>query len=316
MKAATLVEYDAARVLGEYARLQRPEAGVLGGLDKAQQQRTPHSPARVCGRYVDADRPNTAVTGTRRNWAEGGPAEHLTILVTGDQSWRPGTRRREVLPGRGERLEGRVAAVDARLVDACRGCPILRLQGPEDDPIFRGAQSRPRLLLAGLLVLRRTLDLGDLVVLAAFSAHANGCLLLLGLDDRELDLALCLRVGVHHDGGAGSQLLAQHEIGEWVLDVALDRTAQRARAHRGIPALVDKQILGGLRQLQLQLALGHRLADAQQQQLDDLLDLLLLQLVEDDLVVYAVEELGSEDFLQLAHDAVLHVVVGDARLIV
>ena len=77
-----------------------------------------------------------------------------------------------------------------------------------------------------------------------------------------------------------------------------------------------QQILGGLGQLQLQLALGHRLADAQQQQLDDLLDLLLLQLVEDDHVVDAVEELGPEDLLQLTHDAVLHVVVGDPGLVV
>ena len=42
----------------------------------------------------------------------------------------------------------------------------------------------------------------------------------------------------------------------------------------------------------------------------------LLELVEHDDVVDPVQELRAEDLLQLAHDPVLHVVVGDARLVV
>ena len=44
-------------------------------------------------------------------------------------------------------------------------------------------------------------------------------------------------------------------------------------------------------------------------------DLLLGELVEDDDLVDPVEELGPEDLLELAHDPVLHVVVGDAGLV-
>ena len=66
----------------------------------------------------------------------------------------------------------------------------------------------------------------------------------------------------------------------------------------------------------MQLALGERFADPHQQQFDDRLDLVLLQLVEDDYVVDPIEELRAEDLLQLAHDAALHVVVADPRLVV
>ena len=47
-------------------------------------------------------------------------------------------------------------------------------------------------------------------------------------------------------------------------------------------------------------------------QVDDRADLRALQLVEDDDLVDAVEELGLEDTLELAGDAALHVVVGHA----
>src|SRR5207248_584412 len=68
-------------------------------------------------------------------------------------------------------------------------------------------------------------------------------------------------------------------------------------------------------EVERQLALRHRLADPPQQKVDDLLDLVLRQLVEDDDLVDAVEELGPEDLLQLAHDPRLHVVVGDTGLV-
>ena len=122
---------------------------------------------------------------------------------------------------------------------------------------------------------------------------------------------------VDDHGRARRHLGAQDEVGERILDEALDRAPQRPGAHRRIPALLDEQVLGLLGELELELALGHRLADPQQQQLDDLLDLVLAgQLVEDDHVVDPVEELGPEDLLELAHDPVLHVVVGDPGLVV
>ena len=142
---------------------------------------------------------------------------------------------------------------------------------------------------------------------------------LLRLDDRQLQRAVLLVAGgvaLDHHGRAGDHLaLAQHFVGERVLDVALDRAAQRPGAHRGVPAFLDQQVLGLVGQLQLQLVLGDLDADAVDHQVDDLLDLFLGQLVEDDHLVDPVEELGPEDFLQVAHDPVLHVVVGHAGLV-
>jgi len=62
----------------------------------------------------------------------------------------------------------------------------------------------------------------------------------------------------------------------------------------GVPALLDEEILGIVGELELQLAFGHGLADAKEQQLDDLLDLVLLELVEDDDVVDPVRNSGRK----------------------
>ena len=85
-------------------------------------------------------------------------------------------------------------------------------------------------------------------------------------------------------------------------------------AHRRVH-LLDEQLRRVGRQIERQLALRQRFADSLEQQLDDVGDLLLGQLVEDDHLVDAVEELGPEHLLQLAHDAGLHVLVGDAGLV-
>src|SRR5918994_1919559 len=100
-----------------------------------------------------------------------------------------------------------------------------------------------------------------------------------------------------------------------VLDVALDRPAQRTRAHCRVPALLHEEVRGLAGEVERQLALGQRLPDPLQQQLDDLGDLLLGELVEDDHLVDPVEELGPEDLLELAHDPDLHVLVGHAGLV-
>ncbi|HEY4587838.1 MAG TPA: shikimate kinase, partial [Thermoanaerobaculia bacterium] len=56
--------------------------------------------------------------------------------------------------------------------------------------------------------------------------------LLLGLHDRERHVVLApVLAGVDDHGRAGGQLLAQDEVRERVLDVALDRAAKRTGAH-------------------------------------------------------------------------------------
>src|ERR1700733_1220514 len=118
-------------------------------------------------------------------------------------------------------------------------------------------RSLPALLIVGLDELRYVdvglaLAVSDVLATGSFSADANRRLLLLGLDDRQALLALVIALGrVDHDGCARHQLLAQHEVCKRILDVALDRAAQRPCAHCRIPALVDEQILGRLGQLQL-----------------------------------------------------------------
>ena len=113
----------------------------------------------------------------------------------------------------------------------------------------------------------------------------------------------------------GRERAAEDEVGERILDAALDRAAQRPGAHRRVVALLDEQLLRVVGELDRRLVLRHLLAQALEQEVDDLRDLLLRELVEDDDLVDAVQELGPEDLLELAHDPVLHLVVGEAGLV-
>src|SRR5829696_7140011 len=151
----------------------------------------------------------------------------------------------------------------------------------------------------------------------ALRSHAHGLArALLRLHDLDDHVALVvLRRLADLDGRPGRHRLREHLVRERILDVALDRPAQRARAHRRIPALLHEEVRGGAGEVERQLALGQRLADPLEQQLDDLGDLLLGELVEDDHLVDPVEELGPEYLLELAHDPNLHVLVGHARLV-
>src|SRR4051794_32790102 len=155
-----------------------------------------------------------------------------------------------------------------------------------------------------------------LLPLAVATAHADrrGRL---RLEDGKHDVAVvALLRDLDHHRPARHELALEHEVGQRVLDVALDGPAQRTGAHGRVPALLDEEVLGALRELELQVALRERRADAPQEEVDDPLDLVLGELVEDDDVVDAVEELGPEDLLELAHDPRLHVVVRDPGLVV
>ena len=63
------------------------------------------------------------------------------------------------------------------------------------------------------------------------------------------------------------------------------------------------------------LVLAHLLLEPLHHQVDDDLDLVLRQLVEDDDLVDPVQELGAEDLLELAHDPVLHLVIGETGVV-
>ena len=60
---------------------------------------------------------------------------------------------------------------------------------------------------------------------------------------------LGVALAADEDRRAGLELAAEHEVGERVLDEALDRAAQRPGAHRRVVALLDEQLLRLVRQL-------------------------------------------------------------------
>src|SRR6516164_1234611 len=108
---------------------------------------------------------------------------------------------------------------------------------------------------------------------------------------------------------ARPQLAEQDLLGQAVLDLPLDRAAQRTGAEHRIVAALGEQILGGRPDLDAHVAVLQPLVDLGDHQVHDLEDLFLLQLVEHDHVVDTVEELGPEVLLQLLGDLRLHPVV-------
>ena len=83
-----------------------------------------------------------------------------------------------------------------------------------------------------------------------------------------------------------------------VLDHALDRTAQRAGAELRVVARVGEQFLGRLRELDAETLALELAGEPLGHQVDHLHDLVASQLVEDDDLVDAVQELGPEVRLQ------------------
>ena len=118
-------------------------------------------------------------------------------------------------------------------------------------------------------------------------------------------------VHVDHDGLADPELLPQDPLGERVLHQLLDGPPQRAGPQLGVVALLGQQVAGGRGQLDGQ-PLGLQLhRGAGQHEVDDLDDLLAGELVEDDHLVDAVEELGAEVGLERLVHLGLHALVGD-----
>src|SRR5919199_296896 len=124
-----------------------------------------------------------------------------------------------------------------------------------------------------------------------------------------------LALDVPDDDLAGLELAVEDLLGQGVLDVALDRAAQRAGPQDGVVALRRQQHLGRGRELDAHVLVPEALVDPGDHQVDDLDDLLLRQLREDDRVVDAVEELRTEVLLELVLDLVLHPLVAGLRVV-
>src|SRR5919197_276951 len=98
----------------------------------------------------------------------------------------------------------------------------------------------------------------------------------LARNDRDVDLVLVL--AIDEDRRAGAELAPEDEVGQRVLDVALDRAAQRPGAHRRVVALLDEELLRGVRELDRGLVLADLVAQPLHHQIDDRHDLFLRQL--------------------------------------
>ena len=105
------------------------------------------------------------------------------------------------------------------------------------------------------------------------------------------------------------ELAVQDLLAEAVLDLVLHRATQRPGAEGRVEPDLDELLLGRARQLDRHVAVEQALAEALDEQIDDLQQLLLVELREHDDVVDAVEELGLEVLLQLFLDLALHAVV-------
>ena len=94
------------------------------------------------------------------------------------------------------------------------------------------------------------------------------------------------------------ELLVEDLLAEHVLDHALDGTTQRPGAELRVVAPLGEQFLGALGQLDAEALALQLPGEALGHQVDHLHDLFAGQLVEDDDLVDAVEELGTEVRLQ------------------
>src|SRR5437763_3892451 len=119
---------------------------------------------------------------------------------------------------------------------------------------------------------------------------------------------------VDDDVVAVDELALQHAHRQRLDQVLLDGPLERPRAVDGVEALASHQLLGRLSELQRDLALGESRPQRPQLDLDDALDLLQAERVEDDDLVDAVQELGSEMRPHRVHNPLANLVFAEPAL--
>src|SRR5256885_4663886 len=124
---------------------------------------------------------------------------------------------------------------------------------------------------------------------------------LAGLPEREVSL----RIPIDYNVVAFRKLAFEHSERERVLQQPLNRALQRSCTERGIVALRSQYLARRRRQLEGEFPIAHQLLESAKLQIDDMLDFALSQRTENDDVVDAIEELGTEMLSQR---------VGDLRL--
>src|SRR6185503_7937852 len=113
-------------------------------------------------------------------------------------------------------------------------------------------------------------------------------------------------LGDDADDVAGAEIAAQDTLRERILQLLLNRALQRPRPVDGVEAGLREPIARRGIQRELDLAFGEPPLQILELDVDDLADVLLLEGVEYDDVVDAVDELGPEVLADDLHDFGLH----------
>ena len=119
-----------------------------------------------------------------------------------------------------------------------------------------------------------------------------------------------LAFGVNLNGLIVCKLTHEDLLGDGILNVPLYDAAQRPGTQKRIEALFGQQVLGLVGQVQGHVTLEETIVELGDVQIDDLTNLGFSQLLEDDDVIQAVQELGPELLLELAGHLVLHPLIG------
>src|SRR6185503_7200208 len=113
-------------------------------------------------------------------------------------------------------------------------------------------------------------------------------------------------LGDDADDVAGAEIAAQDTLRERILQLLLNRALQRPRPVDGVEAGLREPIARGGIERKLDLAVGEPPLQILELDIDDLAAVLLLERVEHDDVVNAVDELGAEVLADDFHDFGLH----------
>ena len=116
-------------------------------------------------------------------------------------------------------------------------------------------------------------------------------------------------VVVHDHFFAVVDLAADNQPAEARFHLLLNRPLERAGAVDRIVARLHQMRPCRIGQRELDVAIGQALAQARELDFHDLLQMLLIERMEDDDLVDAVEKLGPETAAQFVHDRILHVFV-------
>lgn len=134
------------------------------------------------------------------------------------------------------------------------------------------------------------------------------CRWLHAFDRAEDDLAV---FDIDNDRLAGVELLPKDLLRQRIFDHALDGTTQWSSAQGLVVALLDEHELRFVGELESEVLRFELSTNSPGQHVDDLSDLWLAELMEDDRVVDAVQELGTEVRLERLVRLLLHPLVAD-----